>query len=381
MKIISSLVFTVSMACSGVVLSAPQINSAGLGCDNNQCIWISGTGFTEPGGGCSVSIFAGDWSHGTTPEAVLYSGAPNGPNCTNTLVTFAIPSNVLQSFVDVNVNVTNTSLTGVNWSNPVHIVISPMGTLQFNGETMSDYYTLGQRRGGLIISSDSSQAKKSEWATNPISATRTDITWGDPNNWPAKAGDPTTVEEWEVKSNCRGGKNFIWLNAYRNDYAGTTKSYRFPIVTTRAEIQVGNGPWSDITAGGSCGTNGQPYMLNSVTTDSYSLRVWGNILNKDGVTVGTQFFWQERVSYVSAATNSCWQSDSVSTRPAIKQEEAWWDTKNPGWSIGSGTISNGIPDGNQVTYGRWQYVGQHAGAGWLESDAAGNACLQFQWPW
>jgi len=254
--------------------------------------------------------------------------------------------------------------------------------LQFNGETMSDYHTLGSRRMGVMINRITGQ-KLSQWATNPVGPTRTDFTWGDPNNWPSAPGKPISVEEWSIKSNCAGGRTFVWLDAYRNDYADSSVRNRFKIGTTRAEIRVGGGPWTDITDGG-CGVEGQPYALHDVTTNPYGLRVWGNIYQVDGVTVGRRFFWQETISYVPNANNSCWTKDPDRVRPAIKQEEAWWDSTN-GWKPGSGSMGvNGEPDGAQVTYGRWQMVGKGAGEGWnlsLRGSSANQFCLQYQGTW
>ncbi len=252
--------------------------------------------------------------------------------------------------------------------------------LHFNGESMSDYYTLGVRRAGLMINSGTGQ-KVSRWMTTPISPTRTDFTWDDPNDRPSGAGKPINIEEWSVKSNCAGGRSFVWLDAFRNDFADSVVHHRFKIKTSRAEIRIGNGPWVDITAGGSCGTDGQPYALLDVTTDPYSLRVWADIYTVDEVTVGRRFFWQATMSYVAAAKNPCWKQDANQMRPAIKQEEAWWDSTT-GWGPGSGSIgANEQPDGKQVHYGRWQMIGKGAGDGWLGADSLEQLCLQTEWVW
>jgi hypothetical protein len=252
--------------------------------------------------------------------------------------------------------------------------------LDFNGESMSDYYSLGMRRAGLMINSSTGQ-RVSQWMSKPVSPTRTDFIWGDPDKWPSDAGKPINIEEWSIKSNCAGGRTFVWLDAFRNDYANSDVHNRFRIATTRAEIRVSNGPWIDITAGGACGFDGQPYALNEVTTGQYSLRAWGNIYKVDNVTVGTRFFWQETMSYVAAARNTCWKTDKSPIRPAIKQEEAWWDSTS-GWQPGSGSIGpNREPDGERVNYGRWQMIGKGAGSGWQESDSAEKLCLKYVWVW
>ena len=258
---------------------------------------------------------------------------------------------------------------------------SVLDRLRLNGENMSAYYPLGSRRAGLMVNTVTGQ-KVSQWSTRPTGPDSADITWGDPAHWPSPAGQPITVEEWSIKTNCAGGRAFVWLNAFRNDYAQSTVRNRFRLETTRAELRVGDGPWVDITAGGSCGTDGHPYALNDVTIDPYGLRVWGNIHNADGLTVGTRFFWQETISYVAAADNSCWRSGPPGARAAIRQEETWWDSR-AGWSIGRGENAGaaGEPNGENVVYGRWQLIGRGVGPGWREEDAAEKLCLQQTWPW
>lgn len=255
--------------------------------------------------------------------------------------------------------------------------------LHFNGETMSDYYTLGAKRAGLLVYSKTG-LRLSQWATTPVAPGRTDFTWGDPRHWPSQPGKPIHVEEWSIKSNCAGGKTFVWMDAYRNDYVRSSLQHRYKVETTRAEFRVGEGPWVDITAGGACGTMGQPYALHDVTTDPYSLRVWGNIYTADGQSVGRRFFWQHTISYVPDARNSCWKADAEKTRPAIKQEEAWWDSFN-GWTLGTGAASqNGEPDGSQVAYARWQMVGKGVGGGWggqTQARTESEFCMQYQWNW
>jgi peptidoglycan hydrolase-like protein with peptidoglycan-binding domain len=87
--------------------------------------------------------------------------------------------------------------------------------LSYTGETMSDYYTLGLRRGGLVVNA-SGGANLTEWATTPYGPGKTNFTWGDPSNWPYTDASRTysSVEEWEVKQNCAGGRSFVWINAY-----------------------------------------------------------------------------------------------------------------------------------------------------------------------
>lgn len=245
-----------------------------------------------------------------------------------------------------------------------------------NGEKMIDYYVLGVSRRGLVVNAQTGQ-EMSEWRTSSADGNHTDITWIDPNNPPEKTGKPLSIEEWSIKDNCSGGEAFLWVSAYRNDYPERSRSKRFRIETTRAELS-GRGEWIDITTGGSCGTNGQPYALLKVTTAPYSLRVWGNLYKADGVTIGRRFFWQQTVTYIPSAYNSCWASDAMSSRPAIKREEAWWDSSH-GWTLGSsGSMgANGEPDGEHVNYGRWTMIGKGAGYGWAlgRMGSGARGCL------
>ena len=255
------------------------------------------------------------------------------------------------------------------------------GSYEFTGETMSDYYTFAARRAGLIVNSRTGQ-KMTQWVTRPTDTTHTDVAWVNPNVPRGADGKPASIEEWSIKSNCAGGKAFTWVDSYRSDDAKSSTQKRFKIATTRAEIRVGDGQWVDITGGGSCGTNGQPYALNDVTLTPYSLRVWGNIYKIDGTTVGRKFFWQHTLTYEPNAANPCWKQDALKTRPAIKHEEAWWDSVH-GWAFhSSGSMGDiGQPDGVTVTYGRWQMVGKGVGHGWIGSFPGGLVCMQKQWAW
>jgi hypothetical protein len=195
--------------------------------------------------------------------------------------------------------------------------------------------------------------------------------WSSPRGGEAQTG---SVEEWSLKHNCAGGRSFLWLDAYRQkrpDGGGA----RFRIVTRRAEMQVGAGAWFDITPGGACGREGHPMALQDVPRETYSLRVWGDILMADGVTVGRRFFWQSTMSYHPAVENPCWKGEDR-VRPAVRQQEAWWDSAK-GWTIGSGRLgANGEPDGARVRYTRWNMTGKGAGQGWQgELQNGARLCL------
>ncbi len=101
----------------------PSITSAGLGCTTDQCMWISGAGFST---NCDVNLFKPDWS----APALLATLHGSQLNCTNGLVTFQIPSWIQNAYPSVNVNVTNSS--GI-WSQPTNVSIAiPIPQITFS---------------------------------------------------------------------------------------------------------------------------------------------------------------------------------------------------------------------------------------------------------
>ena len=245
------------------------------------------------------------------------------------------------------------------------------------GEKIDRYYPFHVQRGGLLVSQSDIEQRVSQWADRLVSPTRIDVTWGDPNNWP---GPDSSTEEFELKSNCAAGRGFLWLNAFKNENI----NQRYPIETTKAEIKISNGSWIDITQGGTCGTQGQPYALAELISEPYTLRVWGNIYTING-TVGRRFFWQHTISHEAASTNACWHNDPIKTRSAIVQEEAWWDSTfgwmSSGANTGAGSMgANGEPDGSSVAYVRGQKIAKDVGPGWSTFGGI-NYCIKYLWDW
>ena len=249
------------------------------------------------------------------------------------------------------------------------------GTL--TGEVIERYYPFNMQRGALLVSQSNINENASQWANRNVSPTRIDITWGTPGNWP---GPDSSTEEFEIRSNCAGGKRMLYLNAFTNENI----NQRYPIETRKAEIKIGSGSWIDITGGGTCGTNGQPYALADLIAEPYTMRLWGNIYGVDG-KIGRTFFWQHTITHDASSMNSCWQNDAMTSRPAMVQEEAWWDSVN-GWmnsgpNIGTGSMgANGEPDGNSAPYVRGQKIGKDVGLGWTTFGGI-NYCMKYQWNW
>ncbi len=245
------------------------------------------------------------------------------------------------------------------------------------GEIIERYYPFNVQHGALLVSQSNINENASQWANRNVSPTRIDITWGTPGNWP---GPDSSTEEFEIRSNCAGGKRMLYLNTFTNENIGE----RYPIETRKAEVKIGSGPWIDITSGGSCGTNGQPYAFADLISEPYTMRLWGNIYGVDG-KIGRTFFWQHTITHEASSMNSCWQDHAVKSRPAMVQEEAWWDSSsgwmNSGSNTGSGSMgANGEPDGNTVNYVRGQKIGKDVGMGWTTFGGI-NYCMKHLWDW
>jgi hypothetical protein len=243
----------------------------------------------------------------------------------------------------------------------------------FTGQRMTDYYTLGQRRTGLVTNGRG--AGVTRWSTIPTSADHTDVIWANPSG-ATNDRIPLSVEEWNAEHICADGHSYVWLNAYRQDFPNGAHA-RFRIESDHAEVRVGDGPWHEITP--TCGHEGQPKAFLNVPEEPYSLQVWGKIYKADGVTVGRRFFWRASMSYQNSVENPCWNGEGR-VRPAVKQEEAWWDSAK-GWSLGSGSMGdNEEPDGRVVQYSRWGMIGKGIGQGWVGGFRPGEVgmCLSSE---
>src|ERR1700730_6281141 len=219
-----------------------------------------------------------------------------------------------------------------------------------------------------------------QWTTAPTSTNHTDVYWGPSSGWPAGS----TIEEHEIKSNCSGGNPFIWVNAYRDYNSGN----RYAIYTTKATYTDINGNTTyDITDGGSCGQNGQPYALYNVWNAPYQIQVWGNIENPDG-SFAKRFFWQAKYTNYVSESNPCWSSGTT-TATTILQEEAWWDSWG-GWTgTGTGDIdpTSHEPTGTGEKWSDFQTIAYGIGFAWTYGDYNSSqqrvmtACLRYQWSW
>ncbi|MEY2168362.1 MULTISPECIES: hypothetical protein [unclassified Rhodanobacter] len=92
----------------GRILKTPQIDALGLGCANDQCIWITGERFAGQfedasifPSTCHVDFYTPDWS----APGFLQTVVPD--YCDDRGITLTIPSSILQKYRAVNVTVVN----------------------------------------------------------------------------------------------------------------------------------------------------------------------------------------------------------------------------------------------------------------------------------
>lgn len=113
--------FVISNSVKSVNVSANlgeynKITGAGLGCDQNQCMWITAT---NVGAQCAVGIYAPDWS------SQLATITMQDISCTSSGATFTIPDWIRSKYSSVIVNYQN--LTDGTWSSPMLVSIVPPG--------------------------------------------------------------------------------------------------------------------------------------------------------------------------------------------------------------------------------------------------------------
>ncbi len=239
-------------------------------------------------------------------------------------------------------------------------------------ETYDLYAPYRERREAIFVDL-TTRAPAGQWLTEPTGPGQTDVSWGVPDHW-----EDRSVEEHAIKTNCAGGRSWVWLTAYRSPkYA-----QRYEIETMRAVLRIGSATW-DITSGGQCGTVGQPYALYHIFPIAYEMQVWGKIYSADRTSF-RRFFWQHRITPNQVSDNPCWTGDTLFAHPALRQDELWWDEDN-GFSIGTGNLgSDGVPDGTGTVYGRYQYIAKDVGFVWrigqsLPASSAWEGCLRETW--
>lgn len=177
-----------------------------------------------------------------------------------------------------------------------------------------------------------------------IDANAIDITWSGTEQKP----DDTT-EEHRIRG------DWIYMDAYRSG------RYRWESIAIRSEMNYGQG-WTDITPKDGFSLYG-PVI---VPAQGFTLRQWGCIRNDTRYQPAgceKRWFHQHRVTYAGLIYNSCWQGIGDSRRPALRQEEVWWDSAE-GWKRGTGTLKDGEPTGEGIVYEFYQDIAKDAGYVW-----------------
>ena len=145
--------------------------------------------------------------------------------------------------------------------------------------------------------------------------------------------------------------NWVCLDSFLND--GEKEPFR--IRTVKAEMSIAGGAWETVIH--PC--EGQPY--SPVTFDKpYSLRVWGYVEH-------IPYFWQHSLTPVAQVRNTCWTGEN-NVRDALEQKEVWHDAVR-GWepTRGTGTLKDGIPTGEGITYTWFQTIAKGAGPLWTST--------------
>ena len=220
--------------------------------------------------------------------------------------------------------------------------------------------------------------KFGQWATVPVGKSITNVLWGDPTKW-----QDAEVEEHAIGVHPVDGRRWVWLLAYVDQKAHR----RYAIATTRAEL-IRNGKLEDVTP--PAGMEGQPYALADFD-GPFTVRVWGTIIQDPKVCAiratpvptdikedgciqkkRRRWFWQHTITPIAAVQNPCWTGPGGKDRPALLQEEVWWDSHG-GWSRGTGNLdASGNPTGEGLKYEGMQTIAKGAGFAW--TGANGN-CL------
>jgi FG-GAP-like repeat len=303
---------------------------------------------------------------------VTHIGDYNGDGRSDVVWRNAADGSITMWLIDGATVISRTTVVGAGpW------VVAPNSFTLIGYYTYDQFMPLRQLRTGYFSSPPNGGVIPGVfWKTTPQSGTKTDVQWSAPD-----VNGFVNIEEHEVKSNCANNESYTWVNAYRNFNAQTNTNNRFKVSTTKALIIDASGT-HDITSGGSCGTDGQPYARFKVDGSPYMIQVWGNIHNIDG-SFANRFFWQARYTFAPSVANSCWQGTGSNVRPALKQEEVWWDAVG-GWLRGTGNLAtptNGPfvgnaarpePDATGLIMTGFSYLALNAGHLWQGGNTSTN---------
>lgn len=213
-------------------------------------------------------------------------------------------------------------------------------------ETYGAYSRITQRSAGQYWSGGKAAG---QWAWNPVSASESQISWGDPAAWP-----PSYHETFHVDG------DWVMLDGW----AGNGTYYNLRVTS---EL-IGDGNCANLVPVPSRGGL-QHYVKWGVSSQPYCLKAWGTLTERSSgkvVKFGHTQIWSPpapcRNSYYGAQT-------------CVKQWESWWDNNN-----GDGTTAPEISRKLE----RDQYVARGIGMAFVIQTYYPNdwrAELRYHWDW
>ena len=256
-------------------------------------------------------------------------------------------------------------------------------------ETWLDYVPM-YNSGGAVLWSYKDTTPVSAMSKFVISPRVTNLgdLYGADISWAIPDGPVLAVEEWAIRPGCTSRNPYVWLHAFR-----TPQGQRYEIRTLRYE-------YVDILANQTYNATydcsvlpdntllGQPYAILNVWDQPYKMKLWMILLDASGKP-DKRVYWEHKIEKSSAVYNPCWISDSWTSRPALRQTEAWWEIWPGGgetqgrWLIGGG----GVPFDNKlqpqdpgtVWHGRMNVFGYNVGVGWLGAALSQDGAQLSQW--
>lgn len=203
------------------------------------------------------------------------------------------------------------------------------------------------------------------------------------HTWP----QPQSIEIFELqKTPTNGWCDERWIRL-RGDYSNWINA-GLVMAEYRMKKEIfynsDNNKGIDITY--ECGSGGEHYALQTISDKPYWIHAWGEVY-VNGIKQH-DFFHYHKWSLPRSITNSSWQGGGSKTRPAIMEEESWWDSIH-GWHLNGrpmpeGSVGmDGTPDGVIIPIARREYIAKQAGRQWYVETPSilWSTWLYSSWPY
>ncbi|WP_219471642.1 hypothetical protein [Nonomuraea rhizosphaerae] len=172
------------------------------------------------------------------------------------------------------------------------------------GEDYGEYSRMFSRSAGQFWADGRAAG---QWAWKPLSATTSEISWGDPKSWP-----PDYAEKFVHAG------SWVMLDGWRDN--GTY--YRLRVT----KEQIGDAKCGNLRTIATSGP--QHYVKWDIPSQAYCLKAWGTLTEESSgkvVDFGHTQIWSPPASCSAPA---------YGTRRCVKQWESWWDNQGkPGQAI------------------------------------------------